>query len=46
MLKHSLKNLDEEIYKIELEKIEPNGKKYQKIAKDAKNIILDSLQNI
>jgi predicted nucleotidyltransferase component of viral defense system len=45
-LKNSLENLNEEIYKIELEKIEPNGKKYQEIAKHAKQIITDNISLI
>ena len=45
-LKNSLKNLNEDIYKIELEKIEPNGEKYQKIAKNAKQIIIDNITEL
>jgi len=45
-LKESLEKLDEKIYTIELEKIEPNGEKYQDIAKNAKQIITDNILSI
>ncbi len=43
LLKNSLKNLNEAIYKLELEKIEPNGERYQNIAKNAKKIIIQNI---
>ncbi len=45
-LKNSLENLNEDIYKIELEKIEPNGEKYQDISLHAKEIIVENIASI
>jgi predicted nucleotidyltransferase component of viral defense system len=43
LLKNSLKNLNETIYKLELEKIEPNGERYQNIAQNAKQLIIQNI---
>ena len=45
-LKNSLEHLNEDIYKIELQKIEPNGKKYQDISLQAKEIIVENIASI
>jgi len=46
ILAKSLKNLNAKKYKIEIEKIKPQTKEYEMIAKNADKIILSSIKNI